>query len=94
MNNALEIKKISSENRNLDQLNRELVFKDFGQFFFNENKSLISDLFYAISNTVTECFYCHQSYYTFQAYFFLTFPLEEVRKYIFQNNNQNINSVN
>ena len=36
LNKAPEIKEISSENRNLDQRNRQLVFKDFSQFFLTK----------------------------------------------------------
>ena len=63
---------------NFDHSNRDLVFKDFAQSFVNENKSLISDLFYAISNNVTECLNCHTRQYNFETYFFLIFPLEAV----------------
>ena len=122
LNKAKKNKELSSTDVFINQSNRELVFNNFAQTFMKENMSLISDLFYAINNNVTECLNCHNRKYNFQIYFFLIFPLEEVRKFkiqnqaniynpnnqnmmylnqmqfnqnfFFQNNNQNINSVN
>ena len=48
--------------------------------FANENQSIISDIFYGVNNTGTQCSGCHITKYNFQTYFFLIFPLEEVRK--------------
>ena len=61
--------------------------------FTKNNKSIISDLFYSTNCNITECFNCHIKIYNFQIYYFIIFPLEEVRK--FKNQfNQNINAVN
>ena len=47
---------------------------------------------------ITQCGYCQKISYNYQIYFFLIFPLEEVRKYKLQNNSQfmnnNFNSFN
>ena len=84
LNHALKIKDNSNSILNIDQTNRNLVFNQFIKAFVNENKSLISDLFYASNNNITECLNCHCKKYSFQTYFFLIFPLEEVRKYKIQ----------
>ena len=49
--------------------------------FMNENQSIISDIFYGVTHTVTKCSRCPLPKHNFEAFFFLNFPLEEVRKY-------------
>ena len=77
--------------------------RTFQAFFYQDYqrtfRSKISELFYAISETQTKCLICKNSQYSFQAYFFLVFPLEEVRKHainkIYQNNmNQMMMNMN
>ena len=58
-----------------DQRNQMQMFNSFIQSFRATNQSIISDLFYAVT-------------YNYQTYFFLVFPLEEVRKFKFSNMNQ------
>jgi ubiquitin C-terminal hydrolase len=53
------------------------------------NKSIISDLFYRINCNITQCGGCGIQTFNYQTYFFIVFPLEEVRK--FKQNNQNNN---
>ena len=60
----------------------------------DKNQSIISDLFYAINCSITECFNCHIKIYNYQTYFFMTFPLEEVRKFKNENNCNNIYQYN
>ena len=67
------------------QSNQEYIFNNFMNTFFKENKSIISDIFYGIHHTTTLCKKCNILKHNFEAYFFLTFPLEEVRKYKLQN---------
>ena len=85
-------KDIIDNNNNpiIDQSNQKLVFNLFAQDFMAKNKSIISDLFYSINCNITECLNCHNKLYNYQTYFFLTFPLEEVRKFKMQNNFNNI----
>ena len=85
LNRAPKKKDLNDSNLNNDQSNKELVLSVFAKSFMNENVSLISDLFYAMNDSVTECLNCHKRKYNFQIYFFLIFPLEEVRKYKIQN---------
>ena len=84
LNKADNNQNVNSSNILIDQSNRDLVLKNFSECFVKENMSLISDLFYAMNNNVTECCNCHNKKYNFQIYFFLNFPLEEVRKFKIQ----------
>ena len=94
----------------VDQTNEKEILANFVKSFANENQSIVSDIFYGISKTGTQCSRCRIIKYNFQAYFFLIFPLEEIRKNKIQNqsmnpfffqqnmfnllNNQNYNVVN
>ena len=78
---------------NNDQTNKQLMFQIFAQDFMASNKSIISDLFYGVDYNIIQCGYCNAQSYNYQTYFFLVFPLEEVR--IFKNqNNYNFNYLN
>ena len=85
-----------SDNNNdiiLDQRNQQIMFNNFAQIFELENQSIISDLFYGINCNITQCCNCNTNIYNYQIYFFLVFPLEEVRKFknnLFFNNQVNI----
>ena len=64
----------------INQSNEMDILKNFIKCFGNENQSIISDIFYGVNKTGTQCTGCKVVKYNFQAYFFLIFPLEEVRK--------------
>ena len=66
---------------NVSQRDQVGTFKLFYTDFQNSFRSFISDLFYAIQQTKTQCLKCQTMQYNFQTYFFLIFPLEEVKKY-------------
>ena len=94
-----------NQNTTLFNNNNQLleIFKAFYEEYKRTFRSIISDLFYAIQQTETKCLNCSNSQYNFQAYFFLVFPLEEVKKHAIgrftgnnmnANNNQNINMNN
>ena len=73
------------ENNNAPSQENELsMFNYFKESTKYENKSIISDLFYGINGTVYECSKCHTRKYNFQIGFFYIFPLEEVRKFKIQ----------
>ena len=71
----------------MDQTNQVAMFNKFFQNFAQNYRSVISDLFYALNCNITQCGNCQKISYNYQIYFFLIFPLEEVRKYKLQNNN-------
>ena len=91
-----ELNKAKKTNKNnniiLDQRNQQIMFNNFAQNFRQENQSIISDIFYGINCNITLCCNCNTNIYNYQVYFFLVFPLEEVRK--FKNNNFLNNPVN
>ena len=84
-----------------NQYNQKTAFKNFIDEF-KKQTSIISDIFYGIQETNTICLNCKNihsrrgsSYpicYNYQIFNCLIFPLEEVRKYRFNNNNR-INTV-
>jgi len=92
----LELNKAEKRNNKInnfiDQRNQQIMFEEFAKNFALENQSIISDLFYGINCNITQCCNCNSNIYNYQIYFFLVFPLEEVRK--FKNNNIINNPVN
>ena len=73
------------------QTNEQMMLNYFLKIFFSENKSIISDIFYGVTHTYTKCSNCPFYKHNFEAYFFLIFPLEEVRKFkIKEINNKNL----
>ena len=83
--------KIDINNEIIDQRNQQLIFNNFMRNFTSKNQSIISDLFYSMNCTITECFNCQTKIYNYQIYFFIIFPLEEVRKFKNQFNNNQVN---
>ena len=55
------------------------AFKSFYEEYQRNFRSKISELFYAIQQSDIQCLNCGNNQYNFQAYFFLVFPLEEVK---------------
>ena len=86
-----------SNNIFLDQTNQQLMLNNFVQNFISMNKSIISDLFYGTNCNITQCGGCGIQTFNYQTYFFLVFPLEEVRKFkynnIFNNFNNNVVTI-
>ena len=93
LNKTANNSNLNNNNQIIDLTNPMLVFQNFANYFAKENKSIISDLFYAMSGTTTQCSNCAEIKYNFQNYFFLIFPFEEVRKFKKQKL-MNINSQN
>ena len=92
--NRVKVNNINNDqNLSIDQTNKNFVLKNFLQEFTSKNQSIISDLFYAMNCSVTECTNCHVKLYNYQIYFFIIFPLEEVRKFKL-NNQLNFNNNN
>ena len=71
------------------QKDKALMFQNFSKNFVKTQQSIISDLFYALNYNQTQCYNCKALSYNYQIYFFLIFPLEEVRKFKLSNNNNN-----
>ena len=82
----------------IDQRDKMKMFNNFASNFMKSYLSIISDLFYAMNCNMTQCTNCKTISYNYQIYFFLIFPLEEVRKFKLMNNNRfnnfNNNEVN
>ena len=88
---------------NIDQSNQTIVFDNFLNSFIKENQSIISDIFYGVTHTITNCLGCGIYKHNFEAFFFLNFPLEEIRKFklklltdqnIMMSNQMNMNMIN
>ena len=90
---------------NVDQYNEQQMFNNFIEDFKKKQRSIISDIFFFIIETKTECLNCKQRnqicgitnpvyLYNFQIMNFLIFPLEEVRKYKIMQYQQNFQDVN
>ena len=94
--NLVPKNKINNEgNIFLDQRNKQFMFNNFAENFKKNFRSIISDLFYAVNCSVTLCGNCNAQSFNYQLYFFLIFPLEEVRKFVLNNsgfNNFNANN--
>ena len=91
-----ELNKAKKDSNNndiiIDQKNPQMVLYYFVENFKANNQSLISDIFYAMNCTITTCGICGTTLYNYQIYFFLVFPLEEVRKFKLQNGQFNNNN--
>ena len=79
------------------QKNKKLMFEYFSKYFMNNNRSIISDLFFGIIYTKSDCL-CGASIYNYQLFNFLIFPLQKVLEYKmkinnFQNNFNNTVSI-
>ena len=101
LNKADKKRVLNNNNQFINQLNKEVVLQTFLSNFANENKSIISDIFYGISYTSTQCLNCAGIKYNFQNDFFLIFHLEKVRARKielltnqFQLMNQNLININ
>ena len=113
--NGIEINPASQKFKNLgddvivDPFNEDQVFKAFMGNFVS-NYSVISRYFYGVTQGQFECQNCKNKLlqkglnlspikYNFESFFYLEFPLEEVRKHVAELNNnlqyyQNITEVN
>ena len=68
-------------NKIINQYNDLEVSKNFYQFFVENYKSIISDLFYGTQKTITKCLNCGIETYNYQIYANIIFPLEAVREF-------------
>ena len=81
-------------NQIADQRNKDAVFEEFKNDFTQRYNSIASNLFYGANYNVTQCTQCQTKLFNYQVYFFIVFPLEEVRKFKYQSNlNNNMNII-
>ena len=66
-----------------DQTNEFAMLKDFLEEYAQKFNSPISNLFYGILETKSQCVGCNVIKYNFQVYSFLEFPLQQVNQYYF-----------
>ena len=79
-------------NQEVDQRNKEAVFQEFSTDYIKRYNSIASTLFYGANYSISQCTRCFTKIYNYQVFFFIIFPLEEVRKFKQQLNfNNNIN---
>ena len=83
----LEVTKVSISNIFEKQRNKALMFTKFSENFTKTQQSIISDLFYGMNYNINKCANCKAMIYNYQIYFFLMFPLEEIRKFKLMSNN-------
>ena len=67
-----------------DQINEQKMLNSFLAEFKQNFNSPISNLFYGILETKSQCSNCKIIKFNFQIYSFLEFPLEQVNKFYFQ----------
>ena len=78
-------------NNQLDERDQKRMLEYFGNnIFMKENKSIISDIFFGIRETIIKCDKCQNSNYNYQIYYFLDFSLESIFKFINENNSQRL----
>ena len=69
----------------MDQTNENLMLKVFLEEYTEKFNSPISNLFYGILETKSQCLGCNVIKFNFQVYSFLEFPLQQVNQYFFNN---------
>ena len=78
-----------------DQLDEQKMINIFTNEFNEKYKSIISNLFYGLLESKSQCQQCKYIKYNFQVYSFIEFPLERVNQYCFmtgKRNNYNMNN--
>ena len=78
-----------------DQLDEQKMLNIFTNEFKEKYNSIISNLFYGLLETKSQCQQCKYIKYNFQVYSFIEFPLERVNQYCFmtgKRNNYNMNN--
>ena len=86
-----EVKDNNSTNNNnnltaQNQTNEQFMLNTFLQEFKEKFNSPISDLFYGMIETKSQCQRCAIIKYNFQVYSFLEFPLQQVNQYYYNTN--------
>ena len=105
--NLYEEKNALEENEpNFNPYNEQMALENFVKSFFAKNKSVLSDHFFGLQESKFLCMGCEKKNagfnlpikYNFQTFNFLFLPLEEIRKFKYNNNLMNnmqmINNMN
>jgi len=74
---------INNDIQQQDQTNENLMLKLFLDEFTQKFNSPISNLFYGLLETKSQCKGCNVIKYNFQVYSFLEFPLQQVNQYYY-----------
>jgi len=82
---------IRESNEVTNYMDYNSVFKSFQIFFEKNYNSVISNIFYGMSNSMLTCCSCNKTIHNVQCFNILIFPLEEVRK--FKGYSQNIVNI-
>ena len=77
-----------------DVLDEQKILNKFINEFKEKYNSVISNLFYGLLETKSQCQKCNQVKYNFQLYSFIEFPLEKVNQYYLNNEKRNNYSIN
>ncbi len=83
----------SPNSNSIDQTNQMLTFNKFKTEFTQSNNSIISQIFFFIIESKSQCQLCKTITYNYQSLFALEFPLESVYKK-FSLNNYNVMNTN
>ena len=72
--------------------NKIFILNNFRKIMNENNKSIISKLFYILIESITHCLGCNNDIYNYEVTFYIEFPLENVYNYCLNNNIPTINS--
>ena len=86
---------LESNYENIFQIQKDKIqmYTKFVNSFNKSHNSFIQSLFFAVNYNMCQCLNCQALTYNFQIYYYLFFPLEEVRKFK-SNYNNIINELN
>lgn len=74
-----------------DSCNKEIMRGKFSKIFSEENRSIMTDLFYGMFYSDSLCLKCQVHIYNYQAFYYINFPLEQVRQFKIKCNNNMYN---
>ena len=86
---------LESNYENIFEIQKDKIqmYTKFVNSFNKSHSSFIQSLFFAVNYNMCQCLNCQALTYNFQIYYYLFFPLEEVRKFK-SNYNNIINEIN
>ena len=105
INTKNQVNVIQQNNLNVNPYNQKEVLEYFFNDFRINHNSIITNTFYGINQSIFECQVCKMNNmqmginaplykYNYENFFYLEFPLEEVRKFVAQNNMMGMNYQN